>query len=458
MTFNSSTVANLGYYAAESYGVSWKSEGCSHSSADYATCGQAPVTGGARYSTFTGDFMGTYVWGGHNMAFTNNSFDHNVMYGLDTHDVTTNLDVENNHFSYNGDHGFICSQRCDHLSVISNESDHNGMVPWAGPTPTGDGQAGQVHGIMLHRGVTNTLVARNNVHDQPNGAGIAVFDTSGDDVSDNKIDRALYGIRISVGSAADTFTNNTVTDSIKYGLYTYKGSDVPAYTTPSGHPTNNVFTGNSFTASGGNPIKLGETDGTMFDQDTFGGGTLKVDASAGTRINGGISNGERVAVTGKSAEPTDVTVAEPTASLVAAIADSYSSIDVTSSDGGLYLVAKKPYSATVTPRASNVHLTLASIGTTSGTTVAPTNVRAVTNSGTATASAWTTTTGAKQISVTPVGVGQVITITISGLLPSHTYIITGATAGATTATTDASGILTFIVTPGQATIFTITSS
>jgi parallel beta-helix repeat protein len=399
--------------------------------------------------------MGAYVWGGHNMGFTDDSFDNNVMYGLDTHDVTTYLDVERNHFWNNGDHGFICSQACDHLSVISNESDHNGMVPWTGPTPTGDSQGGQVHGIMLHRGVTNTVVSNNNVHNQPNGAGIAVFDTSGDTFSGNTIDSALYGIRISVGSSGNTFTNNIVTGSITYGLYTYKGTDVPTYTTLSGHPTNNVFTGSSF-GSLGKAIKLGETDGTTFNQDTFGGGIVHVDSSAGTRINGGVSDAERVELTGKLAEPTDVTVAEAQASLVTAIADAYSTIHVTSSGGQLYLVAKKWFSATVSPTGSDVHLTLASTGTTSGTTVAPANVGVVTDSGTATAKAQTNSTGARQISVSPSAAGQSITVTVTGLAPSHLYTITSTATGTTTGSTNGSGTLTF-TDPGQAATYTVTA-
>jgi len=53
------------------------------------------------------------------------------------------------------------------------------MVPFTGPVPDPAGPGGQVHGIMLHRGVTNTTIKNNNVHDQPNGAGIAIFDTAG---------------------------------------------------------------------------------------------------------------------------------------------------------------------------------------------------------------------------------------------------------------------------------------
>ncbi len=42
---------------------------------------------------------------------------------------------------------------------------------------------------MIHRGVTNTVISGNYVHDQPNGAGIAVFDSAGNTITNNTIDR-----------------------------------------------------------------------------------------------------------------------------------------------------------------------------------------------------------------------------------------------------------------------------
>ena len=75
--------------------------------------------------------MGTFLWGAQNMTVTGNTYFHNDMYGFDSHDVTRNIFIEHNHISFNGDHGLICSQACDHLTIEYNESDHNGLVPWA---------------------------------------------------------------------------------------------------------------------------------------------------------------------------------------------------------------------------------------------------------------------------------------------------------------------------------------
>jgi poly(beta-D-mannuronate) C5 epimerase len=456
MRFANATVENLGWYGAESYGVSWKSLGCVHGTG-LATCAAAPVTGGATNTRFLRNYMGSYVWGGHAMTFRGNLFDQNVMYGLDTHDVTTDLDVERNRFSNNGDHGFICSQQCDHLTVVGNESDHNGMTPWPGPSPSGEIQAGQVHGIMLHRGITNTVVADNRVHDQPNGAGIAVFDTSGQTIRNNTVTGNRYGLRISVGSTANVFASNVVTGSGKYAVYTYKGSDVPTYaTTTGGHPTGNVFTGNTLTGSGVAAVNLNETDDTSFGGSTFGGGAIRVSQSAGTRIAGAITDGQAVQVVGSSTEPSDVKLVGTEATTTATIADAYSKENITSAAGRLFLVGGAAYAQTVTPTGSTVTLTSAKLGTTGTVAVMPSAVTVLPTSSSVKASA--VPGSSPKVTLTAATAGVNVTVTVRGLRPSATYTISGGTSGTTTAAASASGVVTFSRTLGTtaATTYTVT--
>jgi poly(beta-D-mannuronate) C5 epimerase len=453
MTFANSLVENLGWYAAESYGVSWKSIGCVHDST--AICSSAPVTGGATGTTFQQNYMGTYVWGGHGMAFTDDIFDGNVMYGLDTHDVTTDLDVERNHFTNNGDHGFICSQRCDWLKIVGNVAAYNGQVPWPGPNPTGETQGGQVHGIMLHRGVTNTVVANNTVHDQLHGAGIAIFDTSGQTIRNNTVTRNQYGIRISVGSANNVFTDNTVTDSTKYGVYTYKGSDLPDNPAGgSGRPTGNVFTSNHFTGSQVAAVNLTDTDGTRFDGNTFGGGAIKVANSAGTRITGGVTAGQNVTATGSSAGPSDVKLVDADLATTSTLADAYSKENVTSTAGRIYLVQNAAYSQTVTPAGSTVTLTTAKTGTTGTVPVTPSNVTVLPSASSVKAS----TAGGKapKISLAAATAGITVKITITGLTPSAPYAVAGGSTSPSTVTSSGQGVLTFSSTLSSTSTTTVT--
>lgn len=112
--------SDIGYYDAESYGVAYKTRGCDHT--NLAVCAQVKVTGAETESRFHDNYMGSYAWGAYNMDFTGNEYDHNVMYGLDPHDVSTYLTVDSNHFHDNGAHGLICSQLCDHLTMTETRA------------------------------------------------------------------------------------------------------------------------------------------------------------------------------------------------------------------------------------------------------------------------------------------------------------------------------------------------
>lgn len=429
LTIDHSELDHLGYYAAESYGVAYKTRGCDHN--NLSVCMAVGVYGYQKNSRFHDNFMGTYTWGAKSLVFTNDEYDHNVMYGLDPHDVSINLLIDHNHFHDNGDHGVICSQLCDNLTITNNESDHNGMVPFRGPTGDSD-TPGQVHGIMIHRGVTNTTISNNNVHDQPNGAGIAIFDSAGDSVTNNTVTGNMYGIRISVGSAGNTIANNTVTSSSQYAVFLYKGSDLPTYTTANGHPTGNVFTGNTFNGTGSNALKFNEADGNQVSDSGFSntGGSLLFQSSAGNVLtNVTLPAGQRISVVGSAAEPGSLTVAQPPAAFSLSL-DANSSAEVTSPTGRLFATAAGTVGTTVTPSGSDLHLTSGILGTTNGVTITPQPVLVVPASGTASASANGIGTSTVHVVVAATaGVG--LTITVGGLTPNGRYAVTrdGASVG-----------------------------
>ncbi len=89
MDINNSELDHLGYYGAEAYGVAYKTRGCDHT--DLPVCQKVKVTARETDSHFHDNFMGTYTWGANDITFTDNEYDHNVMYGLDPHDVSTYL-------------------------------------------------------------------------------------------------------------------------------------------------------------------------------------------------------------------------------------------------------------------------------------------------------------------------------------------------------------------------------
>ena len=439
MDIKNSDLGYLGYYAAESYGVAYKTRGCDHT--NLPVCNAVKVSGSQIDSRFHHNYMGTYTWGAYDMDFVGNSYDHNIMYGLDPHDVSTYLTITDNHFAYNGDHGVICSQLCDHLTITDNESDHNGMVPWTGPE--GDAEPGQVHGIMIHRGVTNTVISGNSVHDMPNGAGIAIFDSSGNTITDNVVDGTQYGIRISVGSANNSITHNTVDDSGKYALYMYKGSDLPSYTTMTGHPTANIFDSNTVDGTDSNVVKLTESDQNVVSNTTFTntGGSFYTSGSVGNMVTAStFPSGQDFAVKGLPGEPGSMTITAPSG-VVDVSCDATSSADVTSPTGVVFAAGATALTTTVSPTGSTLHLTSALLGTTGTTPITPKAVTVVPAAGTLSAKATGSGTST-QLTVNGQPAGTTLTIRIGALTPGTTYTVKRAGTSIGTATANGTGWIT----------------
>ncbi|CAM5714875.1 right-handed parallel beta-helix repeat-containing protein [Streptomyces aurantiogriseus] len=448
MDIKDSDIGYLGSHAAESYGVSYKGRGCDSTHLD--VCAALNVYGSQTNSRFHHNFMGTYTFNAYAMTFIGNEYDHNVMYGLDPHDDSDYLTIKHNHAHDNGDHGIICSQRCDHLEIAYNEVDHNGIPPYV-PPGDDDPSDNQVHGIMIHRGVTDSVIENNHVHDQPNGAGIAVFDSSGDTIRNNIVTGAEYGLRYSVGSRDVTTTGNTVTNSSQYAVFTYQGSDIPAYTNSSGRPSDLVFTGNTFDTTSSNAVKLNQTDGTVFSGNAFSGtfssGVL-TQWSTGTVFSGNtVPTSLTYSVKGDPATPGSIVFEDIKQSTKVAV-DSVGSASFTGSAGTVYKASGYPAVPTTlgsSGTGSTATLTAATVGT-SQVTVTPQSVAVVPASGTATGRV-PTGAGAYEVLVEPGTAGTDLAFTATGLTAGTRYVLT---AGGTTiagGTASADGTLTLHTVP-----------
>jgi mannuronan 5-epimerase len=255
MNIVNSDLGFLGYNGSESYGVSYKARGCGASAPEI--CKILDVFGKQTGSTFHDNYIGTYTWGAKDMLFDHNEYTHNKYYGLDPHDDSDYLTITHNLFADNGNHGLICSQRCDHLLIQYNTSRHNTSA------------TAETHWIMLHRGVTDAIVENNVVENNSTGGGIVVFDSVGNSIKNNTITGNKYGLRFSVGTRDLAVSGNTVKASLQYAVYTYKGSDTPSFTGTSGRPTGITFTDNTFDGAGAELFKIQDSD--TF---TFTGGSI----------------------------------------------------------------------------------------------------------------------------------------------------------------------------------------
>jgi poly(beta-D-mannuronate) C5 epimerase len=431
-----SEVSYLGYYAAESYGVTYKSRACART--DLASCAKVKVSGSQINSSFHHNYMGTFTWGARDMAFRGSRYENNISYGLDPHDVSSNLTIDRNTFAYNGNHGLICSQRCDRLTITNNASHDNGLKPWRGPNDDAD-IAGQVHGIMLHRGITNTVISDNRVWNQPSGAGIVIFDSVGNTVTRNQLDNNMIGIRLSVGAARNTISNNVVRHSAQYALLLYKGGDIASYSTASSRPTNNVFDANTLDSSGVNAVKFTESDGNQVTNSTVTGtpGPLVFDNSTGTKLDAvRLPAGQAIVLTKST-----LTIANPNADMRITI-DPQSTVDVTSRRGTTFATGAGGPATTVTPTGSTLRLTPATVGT-APVTVTPQRFAVLPSTGTAAATA----TGTLDVRISGQAANAPISFTVSGLRPGSQHTIRRGTKVLTVATADAAGQVKFTDSP-----------
>jgi mannuronan 5-epimerase len=338
MNIVNSDLGFLGYNGAEAYGVAYKARGCGIDT--QSVCAALNVLGKQTGSRFHDNFMGTYTWGAQDMIFDGNTYEHNKDYGLDPHDDSDFLTITNNVFSENGNHGLICSQRCDHLTIRGNKALDNGHVPYVGPGDD-DPTDNQVHGIMLHRGVTDSVIENNEVRGQINGGGIVVFDSVGNTVRNNTVTGNKYGLRFSVGTRDTVVTGNTVTGSLVNAVFAYKGTDAPVYTGTSGRPTGIRFTDNTFTGGGADLFKVQDAD-----KFTFTGGAAtpspatpgapargpRFERAAGHVYEGTVLTpaGTTFVLRGSSAVPSSVALRGRAASSVVVDKDAFSTATFTS--------------------------------------------------------------------------------------------------------------------------------
>jgi poly(beta-D-mannuronate) C5 epimerase len=245
-----SDVGYLGFYAAESYGLTWKVIGPHTTASGQSLFDLVQVYGDIKNSEIHHNYFGVYTYGALGGIWDSNRLHHNIQYGFDPHDDSDDLTITNNAVHHNGNHGIICSRRCDGLRIANNISNANAGV-----------------GIFLHGYVTDSLVENNECNDNGN-AGVALFDSHRNTIRNNQLLRNVYGVRVSVGSSNNVIEGNDIGDSKQYALYFYKGTDLPVE--GDGRPKGNRFIGNNI-HDGNQALKMSDADNNVFAGNTIQG-------------------------------------------------------------------------------------------------------------------------------------------------------------------------------------------
>lgn len=241
MDIKNSNIGFLGYPAAEAYGLSWKVIG-----GVFDTVG---VFGDVINNTIHHNYFGLYTYGAEAMTFLDNEVYENILYGIDPHDDSDYLTIDGNYVHGNGSHGIICSQRCNNLVITNNTSSGNGG-----------------NGIMLHRNTNDSLVEGNILEDNAD-SGIAIFDSHRNTIRNNNAKGNAKGIRLSVGSSNNIIESNNFSENSKYGIYFYKGSDIP--TSGDGRIKFNAFRNNTVNLNSSIAAKIQQADSNIFKDNEF---------------------------------------------------------------------------------------------------------------------------------------------------------------------------------------------
>ncbi|CAM9604816.1 unnamed protein product [Ectocarpus sp. 12 AP-2014] len=245
-----STMGNMGWFDAESYGLTWKVRGLCTDLSNVEIMDDHNVYGDIKGSEIYGMYYGMYSYGHQGGVWTDNVMRDNILYGFDPHDDSDDLTIAGNTVYGNGNHGIIASKRCNNVEIYNNEV-YNGD------------QAG----IFLHRSSDDAKVYNNYVHDNGD-AGIALMESFRAEIYDNTIENCKYGIRLSVGSADNDIHDNTFDSSSTYGLYTYQGSDAPDVSGNDGRVKDNSFDANTVSNTDV-AMKIKEGDDNSFTNNVF---------------------------------------------------------------------------------------------------------------------------------------------------------------------------------------------
>jgi poly(beta-D-mannuronate) C5 epimerase len=248
MDIRNSEISYLGYNAAESYGLVWKVIGSPGT--NFELYDKVDVFGDIVDSRIHHNYYGVYTFGHEGGNWVGNEVDNNVGYGIDPHDDSDNLLIEDNDVHHNGFHGIIASKRCNNVLVRNNRSYSNKQA-----------------GIMLHRSSDDGVIEGNQVYDNTD-SGIALFASWRIVVRDNTVLRnGRSGIRLSMGAGDNRIEDNLI-DGGGAGFELYKGTDTPE-PGDDARPDGNLFLNNAVRNLTDAAIDLTDSDANTFQGNVF---------------------------------------------------------------------------------------------------------------------------------------------------------------------------------------------
>ncbi|MDB6030467.1 MAG: hypothetical protein JWM16_805 [Verrucomicrobiales bacterium] len=461
-----SDIGYLGTHDTEAYGLVWK---VVDTTAKYlppgstnSLFGLVNVYGDILFSHIHHNNFGVYTYGAYGCRWAANEVDHNMAYGLDPHDDSDQLLIENNHVHHNGWHGIIASKRCDHGILRNNISHDNGLDPI---DPHGNG-------IMLHRSCSDWIVT-NNVSYNNLDSGIAIYASDRTLVANNICsNNANAGIRLNVGAAQNRVEGNQFLRSGNRGIDLFPGDDEPELTDPlnpdsvfkPARPYQNIFTNNVVGGSGLEIVRVESADNNLFAGNVFTGASNLirfVNSTNNTMAGNAWPTNTLVTLAGTNLVTNTfftTTTFRKQPLLALQLENNLATAIFSDDKGAITEVDKNSVNTTTTPSGSTLNLTTTLLG--SGTnTVRTRNFTAVPVSGTVLIhpttwnlsgtfnKAWTAQASSASINVSYV---------VGNLVPGTTYLVNRGLTQVASAPANSQGTIAFTSSTGSTSPVTYT--
>ncbi|CAM9349963.1 unnamed protein product [Ectocarpus sp. 6 AP-2014] len=255
------------------YGLLWKVQGYDDRyGGDLDIFDRVGVYGGLKRNSIHDNYIGAYCYGMKGDSnWTDNEIYDNYLNGMNPQDNSDGMTISNNHVHDNGWHGIEFSKRCERAVVHDNVVEDNARA-----------------GIFFHRS-TDYAEAYDNVCRRNLEGDFGIVESTGVKVYDNVMEGGKYGIRLSLGAQECEVYGNVMSDSTRYGVFFYRGSDeAEASADWDGRPRLNVIRDNTISDPGEEKgIAVKESDNTMILDNKFSGiDTLRFDDSTETLVTG----------------------------------------------------------------------------------------------------------------------------------------------------------------------------
>ena len=155
-------------------------------------------------SEFYDMWMAFYSNRAYNITVDSNDYHDNLLYALDPHTKTHEMNITNNQVHDNKGFGIICSLNCRDILVQNNTVYNNGNA-----------------GIMLSRNTSNSIVSNNTVYNQSSSYGIFVSQSPDNQVYNNTLTNNMYGIYVKEPTSTGNVIENNEIIGGKRGMVFY---------------------------------------------------------------------------------------------------------------------------------------------------------------------------------------------------------------------------------------------